>query len=283
MARLKAPAPRLSVPTKRLATPRAEVFRSKQRAQEITWRGLYDKAQWRGTKAAKGQDGLRWKILTRDLFTCQWCGDAGQPPSKLVADHIRPHTGNGDLFWDEDNIQCLCKSCHDGKKQALERADKAAAIHPKWIEPSLIPLTIVCGPPASGKTHYVNMNAGINDLVIDLDVIASRLSGEPLHGWDRTKWLNAALWQRNNMLGSLSKARKHNAAWLIVSEPKARHRQWWVDTMKPKQVIVLEVDERQCMANAANDGDRDLSEVDRIATQWWANYQRRVGDVRISG
>ena len=32
-----------------------------------------------------------------------------------VADHIIPHKGNLELFWDEGNLQALCKSCHDRK------------------------------------------------------------------------------------------------------------------------------------------------------------------------
>jgi 5-methylcytosine-specific restriction protein A len=34
-------------------------------------------------------------------------------------DHIVSHHGDEALFWDEDNLQALCKSCHD-KKTARE-------------------------------------------------------------------------------------------------------------------------------------------------------------------
>ena len=32
-----------------------------------------------------------------------------------VVDHIIPHRGNDDLFWDPANWQPLCKPCHDRK------------------------------------------------------------------------------------------------------------------------------------------------------------------------
>ena len=32
-----------------------------------------------------------------------------------VVDHVIPHRGNKQLFWDEKNWQPLCKSCHDLK------------------------------------------------------------------------------------------------------------------------------------------------------------------------
>jgi 5-methylcytosine-specific restriction protein A len=32
-----------------------------------------------------------------------------------VVDHIKPHRGNKDLFWDENNWQAMAKICHDRK------------------------------------------------------------------------------------------------------------------------------------------------------------------------
>nr|WP_254915489.1 HNH endonuclease [Haematobacter massiliensis] len=40
---------------------------------------------------------------------------------EAVADHIIPHRGDEAMFWDADNLQCLCKSCHDGVKAKQER------------------------------------------------------------------------------------------------------------------------------------------------------------------
>ena len=33
-------------------------------------------------------------------------------------DHIRPHKGNEDLMWDEENLQALCHACHSRKTAA---------------------------------------------------------------------------------------------------------------------------------------------------------------------
>jgi len=38
-----------------------------------------------------------------------------------VVDHIVPHKGDHKLFWDPSNHQALCKQCHDGHKQRLEK------------------------------------------------------------------------------------------------------------------------------------------------------------------
>lgn len=39
-----------------------------------------------------------------------------------VVDHIKPHRGDVDLFRDSDNLQTLCKPCHDAHKQAQEHS-----------------------------------------------------------------------------------------------------------------------------------------------------------------
>lgn len=77
------------------------------------WRAWYHTARWRK---------LRWAALVRDGFACRMCGRVEGDTSKLVADHVRPHRGDEALFFDAGNLQCLCKTCHDGAKQRGEQA-----------------------------------------------------------------------------------------------------------------------------------------------------------------
>lgn len=39
-----------------------------------------------------------------------------------VVDHIIPHRGDDALFWNRQNWQALCESCHNGQKQRKDRA-----------------------------------------------------------------------------------------------------------------------------------------------------------------
>lgn len=112
MARLKSPPPRLTAPQPKLAAPKDEASRTRYRREVTPWRKWYDTARWKR---------LRWSVLTRDLFICQMCNRSEADTSNLVADHKIPHRGDAALFWDADQIQCLCKSCHDGAKQREER------------------------------------------------------------------------------------------------------------------------------------------------------------------
>jgi 5-methylcytosine-specific restriction endonuclease McrA len=85
-------------------------------AKAEPWRAWYKTARWKR---------LRLLIFARDLYQCQreGCGRIEFDTSLLVADHKRRHLGNATLFWDEDNLQTLCKPCHDGPKQRQERRD----------------------------------------------------------------------------------------------------------------------------------------------------------------
>lgn len=87
---------------------------SRARDQRLGWRAWYKTARWQR---------LRLQILRRDLFTCQWpgCGRIEADTSQLVADHRRPHRGDEAMFWDAENLWCLCKRCHDSQKQRYER------------------------------------------------------------------------------------------------------------------------------------------------------------------
>ena len=218
-------------------------------------------------------------VVGRANGVCEGCGATGK---RLIADHIKELQDGGALL-DLRNGQALCGSCHT-RKTASERAKRAhgadvpASNHPDWLRPSVIPLYIVCGPPASGKTTFVRERARARDLVIDLDDIAARLSGQPAHEWDKS-WLNEAVRERNNLLGKLSRSEawRWSAAWLIVGEPRAKRRQWWTDALMPCRVYVLETpDETCCQRITARGGD--TAGQSAAVYRWWADYERREGD-----
>jgi len=78
------------------------------------WKRWYKLARWEQT---------RQTVFARDLFTCKMagCGILITERRMLVCDHVRPHRGDERLFWSQDNLQTLCKSCHDKRKQAEEQ------------------------------------------------------------------------------------------------------------------------------------------------------------------
>lgn len=76
----------------------------------------------RGTAHQRGYN-RRWQkaritYLSRHPL-CKHCEDGDLVVAATVVDHIVPHKGDQDLFWDSGNWQPLCKPCHD-KKTARE-------------------------------------------------------------------------------------------------------------------------------------------------------------------
>lgn len=61
---------------------------------------IYNTARWKK---------LRAEHLAREPL-CRGCG----APAEVV-DHIRPHREDMDLAYDPDNLQSLCKTCHQRK------------------------------------------------------------------------------------------------------------------------------------------------------------------------
>lgn len=53
---------------------------------------------------------------------CVYCAKSGREERATHADHIRPHRGNPELFFDETNLQSLCATCSNSVKQAEEIA-----------------------------------------------------------------------------------------------------------------------------------------------------------------
>jgi len=51
---------------------------------------------------------------------CVYCLQVGRTTAAEVVDHIEPHNGNVELFWDQSNWQSLCKECHDSVKAKEE-------------------------------------------------------------------------------------------------------------------------------------------------------------------
>lgn len=55
---------------------------------------------------------------------CVRCRAAGLIVAATVVDHVTPHNGNAVLFWDRNNWQSLCATCHSSAKQREEIAER---------------------------------------------------------------------------------------------------------------------------------------------------------------
>lgn len=84
---------------------RAYLNRDKNRS------ALYD---WKWTRCRS--------LFLKEFPLCRYCERRGRLTPATVVDHVRPHRGDVDLFWNPDNWQPLCAPCHDSIKQREERS-----------------------------------------------------------------------------------------------------------------------------------------------------------------
>lgn len=74
------------------------------------WHHLYDTKRWKALRLYQlGMEPL-----------CRLCKQVDRITAATVADHVIPHKGDVDLFFDGDNLQSLCKTCHDVTKSRQE-------------------------------------------------------------------------------------------------------------------------------------------------------------------
>ena len=61
----------------------------------------------------------KWRVAARNYLRqhplCEHCLKEGILNPATVVDHIIPHQGDMDKFWDTNNLQAMAKSCHDRK------------------------------------------------------------------------------------------------------------------------------------------------------------------------
>lgn len=74
---------------------------------------------------ARGYDRAWERLRARHLANNPWCVFClrkGIVTPATVGDHIETIEDRPDLRLDDDNVQSLCKPCHDGEKQRQDAA-----------------------------------------------------------------------------------------------------------------------------------------------------------------
>ena len=75
--------------------------------------------------AASRGYGRAWQKASKQFLQahplCEECQRQGKYVKATVVDHVTPHRGNPELFWDRSNWRVLCKRCHDRKTRREEQ------------------------------------------------------------------------------------------------------------------------------------------------------------------
>jgi predicted kinase len=140
---------------------------------------------------------------------------------------------------------------------------------PYGLRPSAIPVVLVAGPPASGKTTYVRQHAELGDVVIDFDDCLARAGARK---WtDRQSEKEHAFYLRDRLFHSLATSTAPKA-WAIVSAPSERERAAWLEVLGPKASwVVLDVPAEECKRRVLQEADRAhaVAAMNASIDRWW--------------
>lgn len=251
--------------------------------------------QWRaraeesGTASQRGY-GSAWRKLRLLVLGAQpLCADPfgiheadGQVVVATDVDHIVPKAHGGDDSM--ENLQPLCRDCHQRKSAYVdgfmpggigtESFQPAARLSARRWARSSIPVTIVAGPPGSGKTTYVKEHSHWGDLIVDVDALYAALSG--LEWYEKPiSLLPFALAARDALIARLAGAKNVRHAWVITSEG-LKDRLYRLTDALGAELIVLDVLPLECMARiAADDRRKDRADLwQPIVSRWWEEWER---------
>jgi 5-methylcytosine-specific restriction protein A len=197
----------------------------------------------------------------------------------MYADHVVELKEGGSLL-DLRNGQCLCGAHHQIKTVETKRFRNAwsgSISYPHLPKPTCR-VMLVCGPPAAGKSTYVRDHAVPGDIVIDLDTIARQL-GMGRHRPDAARIL---LLERNQRLAALAHEPGNRTAWVIVSAPNKRTRQWWCSALgvMPNDMVLLVPTRTELCQRVKNDPDRqDVIDLHLQLIDRWLARELGVAEI----
>jgi hypothetical protein len=210
-----------------------------------------------------------------------FCHRRGKLELATVVDHIRRHRGDMNLFWDSSNWQPLCKRCHDGEKQRIDkRMDKTGENLPAPV----VPVTIYAGPPASGKSTTIKDIDRSKHMVIDFAEIVARLAGRAEHHGINDNYLRQAGKIRQDMYHHVHDADIPYESVHILGGFSKYSQRMMMKRRFNATVVVYEIGAAECLWRVQRSPDRMVLGAkywQPIIEDWWRNYSSGPGDDRV--
>lgn len=126
-------------------------------------------------------------------------------------------------------------------------------------------LYVVTGPPAAGKTSWIDGKAKPSDIVIDLDRITRALAGPGAPNWNQDPvLLKVAHKARYAAMFEAFEHRDKTDVYLIHTQPSAK----WLARYKRMDAKVIAVDPGRSIVMQRIEAMRD-PDMRRVASRWY--------------
>lgn len=137
-------------------------------------------------------------------------------------DHIIPHRGDKELFWNVKNWQALCKSCHSKKTAREDGGFGNGVALPKISKPKNIQITIICGPSVELSLLHLDYAHSIDSIVIEPNRL---IKGELYESTAKQRSL--AIADRNRLLVEACVLERWDRVYLLVGGNRVIERKHW--------------------------------------------------------
>jgi 5-methylcytosine-specific restriction protein A len=229
----------------------------------------------RGTPAERGYDNnwrkFRLQYLSKHPL-CADCEEEGKVTPATEVHHEKPILEYPELKYAECNLKGLCE-CHHAKRGAGFWKSRELRRLAKDI-------TLISGPPASGKSTYIKQQAQPGDMIWDYDEIMKSLTGQEMYY--RPDWgMSLCMAIRDTLYDYIDKSTTIKA-WIISSAPKKSQRQI-IRRRFDANVIVMKPSIEICIERINKDNRRKDKQLWNDAIrQWYKDYEEDDKDAVIS-
>lgn len=242
--------------------------------------------------------GRRWREARKQFLMrnpcCKMCASVGKTVAANVVDHIVPHKGDETLFWDRSNWQPLCTHHHNSHKAIEELRGYSAVLdgdgwpldpnhpsntgvqpisgksRPEGLQKISVPVVMVCGPPASGKTSFCKDRMGSDDILIDFDEIDARINRVSRR---RNKLLVPILRERNRMLLEAA-TKEQGRVFFPLTISTQQSLDWWIAQLGPLVAVAMATDAETCLERIIADPAREAEHEQQTEQvhRWWRTF-----------